>query len=60
MADPTGARMRAVNAFFDSPRPPIKQIPPGKGENEAETAGGACPETVELPGWNAYIGAPPS
>ena len=58
MADPTGARMRVVNAFFDSPRFAIKEIPPGKGEQEAESTGDACPETVELPGWNAYIGPP--
>ena len=28
MADPTGARMRTINAFFDSPRFPVKALPP--------------------------------
>ena len=28
MADPTGARQRTINSFFDSPRFPIKALPP--------------------------------
>ena len=58
MADPTGARMRPVNAFFDSPRFPIKELPAGKGQNAGDGAAGTCSESVELPGWNAYVGAP--
>jgi hypothetical protein len=27
MADPTGARQRTINSFFDSPRVPIKALP---------------------------------
>jgi len=37
MPDPTGARMRTLNAFFDSPRVPIKALPePQDGRDERD------------------------
>jgi hypothetical protein len=36
MPDPTGARMRTLNAFFDSPRFPIKELPRSGKDRERD------------------------
>jgi hypothetical protein len=55
MADPTGARMRPINAFFDSPRFPIDVLPSVDGKApDSSSTGAFC---VVLRSWNAYIGA---
>jgi hypothetical protein len=57
MADPTGARMRTMNAFFDSPRFPIKELPDdGDGPDNGH---GLLPLILDLPGFNAFIGPLP-
>jgi hypothetical protein len=62
MADPTGARMRTLDSFFDSPRFPIvKELPPrdgGGGRHDHDDDHRDQPGRVELPGWNAYLGPP--
>jgi hypothetical protein len=55
MADPTGARMRPINAFFDSPRFPIKVVPSVDGKAPDSSSNAAF--CVTLKSWNAYIGA---
>jgi hypothetical protein len=54
--DPTGARMRTINAFFDSPRFPIKELPDKRGRDDDDD--GHDHQCVKFDNWNAYVGAP--
>jgi hypothetical protein len=58
MADPTGARMRPINAFFDSPRFPIDVVPSVDGKPPVSSSNGTF--SLVLKSWNAYIGTPKS
>jgi hypothetical protein len=58
MADPTGARMRTMNAFFDSPRFPIKELPDDDDDRRGDEHG-LLHGIIDLPGLNAFIGPLP-
>jgi hypothetical protein len=56
MADPTGARMRTMNSFFDSPRFPIKALP---DDDRPDKDDGPLHLVIDLPGFNAFLGPLP-
>jgi hypothetical protein len=58
MPDPTGARMRTMNSFFDSPRFPIKALPERDGHDHDDDDHDAHDSQYDLPAWNAYVGSP--
>jgi hypothetical protein len=55
MPDPTGARQRTINSFFDSPRFPIKALPV-----IAEAAAGAPPPPPVAPASTNGTSPPPA
>ena len=59
MPDPTGARMRTMNSFFDSPRFPIKALPEFDArDDDGEDGDDGRDSRYDLPEWNAYVGWP--
>ena len=60
MADPTGARMRTINAFFDSPRFPVKALPPYPGDADGPVASPAPAPAPPAPSSPPPTAPPPT
>jgi hypothetical protein len=58
VADPTGARMRTINAFFDSPRFPVKVLPPHPEDADGPVASPSPSPVPAAPGSPAAVPTP--